>query len=105
MDKKDFTIGLLTTTAMILLVGVVIIHTRHATVFADGMSATGGDYILTVGAFEETDEEYVFVLDKPTDKMIIYRYDSRRRQINIVQGIDLAEVLADQPNSSKQRRP
>jgi len=99
MDKKDFTIGLLTTTATILLVGLLVIQTQPAPIFADGMTVTGGDYVMTVGAIVERDEEYVFVMDIPTEKMIAYHFDSARGQISVAQGIDLKQLSEQNPNS------
>ena len=94
MDSKNFAVGVLSTTAVILLVGLVIIHTRSEPVRADGMVVSGGDYLLTVGALDERDEEFVYLIDTPAEKMIIYRFDAVRKQIEVVQGIDLEEMRA-----------
>ena len=91
---------------MILLVGLAIIHTRPTTVYADGMTVSGGDYILTVGAIVENDEEYVFVIDVPSEKMLAYRFDTGRGRIEIVHGIDLAKIreAAEQQTPANQPR-
>lgn len=109
MDKRDFTIGLLTTTATILLVGVLILQTRTSPVYADGMTVSSGDYVMTVGAIDDPDEEYVYVIDLPSEKMIAYRFDSTRGRINLVQGIDLTQLNESKANTNKnnnqRRRP
>jgi len=92
MDSKNFTIGVLSTTATILLVGVILVHSRSNEVLANGMTTSGGGYVVTVGNLTQHDEELVYVIDSSTDKMIVYRFDGSRHQIELVQGIDLAEM-------------
>jgi len=103
MDSKNFAIGVLSTTATILLVGVILVHSRSNEALADGMTATGGGYIVTVGNLTWNDEELVYVVDTSTDKMTVYRFDGNRRQIELVQGVDLAELKrASTPNDPQQ---
>ncbi len=90
MTSRDFLIGLLSTTAAILLVGVVIVASRPSSAQAAGMTVSGGDYILTVGTGMQLDEEYVYVVDTSAQKMLAYRFDSNRGEIEIVQGVDLS---------------
>ena len=92
MDSRNFVIGLLSTTASILLVGVVVIMTRSAPVLAAGMTASGGDYILTVGTGTQIDEEFVYVVDNSAQKMLAYRFEVNRGVIEIIQGFDLSEL-------------
>ncbi|MGB2988064.1 MAG: hypothetical protein WBE26_19520 [Phycisphaerae bacterium] len=114
MDSRNFAIGILSTTAAILLVGLLIINTRPEPVWADGMTVTGGDYVLTVGGVSTADEEYLYVIDAPAGKLISYRFDTGRKQVEIVQGIDLSELrrITSQPTQprsgkqdSRQQRP
>jgi len=100
MDNKNFAIGVLSTTAVILFVGLTVIQTRPATVLADGMTVRGGDYEMTVGALDDVDEELVYVLDSVQQRMIAYRFNSTTDRIEIVAGLDLAEIRAkSQPKS------
>ena len=92
MNSRNFAIGVLSTTATILLVGVVLLYSRPDDVRADGMTASGGGYVVTVGSLTQNDEELVYVIDATTDKMIAYRFDGNRRLIELVQGVDLAEL-------------
>lgn len=92
MDSRNFAIGVLSTTATILLVGVILLFSRPDDVRADGMTSSGGGYVVTVGSLTQNDEEIVYVIDATTDKMIAYRFDGNRRQIELVQGIDFAEM-------------
>jgi len=92
MDSKKLAIGVLSTTAPILLVGVVLLHSRSEEARGEGMTTSGGGYIVTVGSLSRNDEELIYVIDTSTDKMIAYRFDASRRQIDIFQGIDFAEL-------------
>jgi len=92
MDSKNFAIGVLSTTATILLVGVILVHSRSNEALADGMTTSGGGYVVTVGNLTQHDEELVYIIDASTDKMVVYRFDGRRHQIELVQGIDFAEL-------------
>ena len=114
MNSKNFAIGVLSITAVILLVGLLVINTHPAPVMADGMTTAAGDYIVTVGGVNKPDEEYVYVLDTSAQKLVAYRLDAAKRQIEPVQRIDLTQILrpqdqTGQPPSTKQpsggRRP
>ncbi len=91
MDQRNFAIGVLSTTAAIMLVGLVLVTTRPTQVSAAGMTATGGDYIMSVGTTPQTDEEYLFVVDVPMQKMVVYRFDANKSIVDLIQGIDLSE--------------
>lgn len=92
MDTRNFAIGILCVTATILLTGLLVIGTRPAPALADGMSVTGGDYVMLVGAYEQVDEEFVYLIDAPTERIIAYRFNAGRNQIEIVQGIDFGKI-------------
>ncbi len=108
VDSKDLAIGILSTTAAILLVGLLILNTRPEPAWADGMTTTGGGYVVTVGS-ATPDEEYVYVLNSPAERLIAYRFNSSNQQIEVAQGIDLSELragAAGQPTSPQRgRRP
>lgn len=91
MDQKNFAIGVLSTTAAIMFTGLIMIGTRPETANAAGMTTSGGEYIMTVGTTPQTDEEYLYVLDTGMQKMIVYRFDANRANMELVQGIDLSE--------------
>ena len=92
MDSKNYAIGILSTTAVILLVGLVIINTRPLPAVAAGMTTTSGDYVLTVGTATIGNEEVLYVVDAPQQRMIAYRFDGARRQVQVVDGVDLKEL-------------
>lgn len=92
MDKRDFAIGILSTTAVVLFVGLLIVQSQPPPVRADGMTVMGGGYVMTVGKSAPTDEELVYIIHAGTDRMLSYRLDTTSRTIQRVQGIDLSEV-------------
>jgi hypothetical protein len=105
MDSRNFLIGLLSTTATILLVGVVVVMTRPAPTIAAGMTASGGDYILTVGTSTQIDEEFVYVVDTSAQTMLAYRFDGNRGEIEVVQGVDLSVLRAGSGNAPGGQTP
>jgi hypothetical protein len=105
MDSRNFVIGLLSTTAAILLVGVVVVMTRPTPALAAGMTTSGGDYILTVGTGTPLDEEFVYVVDTAAHKMLAYRFDANRGSIEIIQGVDLSELRQGAGNAPGGQNP
>lgn len=94
MDTKNFTIGVLSTTAVVLLVGLFLMHAPQQPAFAGGMTILKDDFNLVVGAANKNDEDLVYVIDGPGEKMVSYRYDAGRKEIILVQGISLKEMRA-----------
>ncbi len=96
MDTKTFTIGILTTTAVILLTALVILQTLpQPAVASGGMTVTGGDFVMTVGRDSSGDQEFVYVIDGSSQRLIVYRFDTARKQIQIAQGLDLGELRSE----------
>ena len=91
-DSKNFAIGVLSTTASILFVGLLMLQNQSPSANAEGMTTSGGNYILTVGRLNQGDEELLYLIDSGSDKLIAYRFDATRRSIEVVQGIDLGEI-------------
>lgn len=92
MDSRNFTIGVLSTTAAVFLSALVIINSRPDPALASGMTAAGGEYVLTVGLDASADEELVYVIDSVAERLIVYRFDAVRQEIRIAQGIELSDL-------------
>jgi len=116
MNSKDFAIGVLTTTATILLVGLLVIGSRSQPALAGGMTDDNGPYVITVSTLTIGDEEVVLVLNAPEEKLIAYRFDAAKRELAVLAGIDFAQVRAaasgattppkaTKSKKSKRRRP
>ena len=102
MDSKNFAIGVLSTTAVVLLVGVLLIHSQSSAAFASGMTTEGGKYVMTVGAIEPA-EDLVFVINATAQKMIIYRFDVGRSRIVRVERVDLKKMVDKSAASAKKK--
>lgn len=100
MDRNTFTIGVLSITAVILLVGILVIGSMPAPAVAVGMNDRGGDY-LVVTSYVNTGTELVFVIDAATARMVAYTFDINARLIDMWDGVDLTRFTR-QP---KERAP
>ena len=91
MDNKNFTIGILSTTAVILLVGLLLVQTRPEPAYGFGMNAQGGDYVLITGQLQRN-EEILYVIDAASQKMIAYRFDINSNTIQVGDAENLAKL-------------
>src|SRR5260221_14390533 len=92
-EKSNLTIGVLSITAVVLLVGVFITLSQQNSAMAIGQLDRGGDYILVTGQFTDT-TELVYVTDAAAQRMNIYSYDQSTRQFDLWDNIDLRRVFA-----------
>jgi hypothetical protein len=92
-DKPNLTIGVLSITAVVLLVGVFITLGQQNSAMAIGQLDRGGDYILVTGQFTDT-TELVYVTDAAAQRMNIYSDDQSTRQFDLWDTIDLRRVFA-----------
>jgi hypothetical protein len=105
MDSKNFAIGVLSTTAVILFVGLLVVQSRPEPAYAFGMNAQGGDYLLTTGQMQPA-EELLYVIDAASQKMLVYRFDINTRQIIRASGEDLDKLrqrTGDSSDTTKRR--
>lgn len=102
MDTKNFAIGVLSTTAVILLVGVLIIHSQSSPALATGMTTAGGKYVMTVGRIEPA-EELVFIVNATAQKMNIYRFIVGQSQIKRVGTVNLKDMVDHAAKSAKKK--
>lgn len=104
LSGKDFAIGLLSTTATILLVGVLMLNSQVEQVSAGPMTETAGEYVLTVATKTQNDEEVLFLVNVPKDKLIAYRFDVAKSSIETLSGIDHAQSKAQGNQQGNQPR-
>ncbi len=100
MNSKDLTIGILSTTAMILLTGLFIIHSRPAPAYASGMTAEGGDYLMTNGRLHN-DEELLYIINTATEHLVAYRLDVRAGQIVVAHGTEDLKMMRERTGSGR----
>jgi hypothetical protein len=105
MNNQTFAIGVLSTTAAILLVGLLVIGTRPQPAVAFGMNADAGDHYLLTGQFGSS-EELLYVISPIERRMIAYRYDTNQNKIVVVTSVEFDQVFPGaqgQPPQQQQR--
>ena len=93
MQSKDLAIGVLSTTAVILFVGLILLNAQPQPAYASGLGDRGGDYIAISGQMW-AEEELLYVIDGSQDKMMVYRYDQNTKQIQAHGPADLKQFMA-----------
>ncbi len=91
--NNNLAIGVLSVTATILLVGVLLaglLTTNEAN--AIGQTDRGGDYIVVTGQFSST-SELIYVTDAAAQRMNLYSYETTTRQFVLWDSIDLRAVF------------
>ena len=106
MDNKNFAIGVLGITAVILLVGLLIVNSQPTPVFASaGPGIESGDYVLATGQFLHSDEHLLYIVDAVAQRLIAYRFDIRTRQaFSPTEGIDLAALRERAADAAPQQQ-
>jgi len=84
MTAKDFAIGVLSITAVILFVGLVLINggSPHAA-YAYGQNGSGGDYLVTTCQVDDT-TELLFILNAAVDRMNVYGFNVTTGRIELL---------------------
>ncbi|MCG8404610.1 MAG: hypothetical protein MI923_05370 [Phycisphaerales bacterium] len=89
---KNLTIGVLTITAVILLVGVILTTSSPRNqAWAFGQIDRGGDYIMMTGQFTEN-QELVYITDAAAKRMNVYSYVPTRRDLILWETVDLTRL-------------
>lgn len=102
MNSKDLAIGVLSTTAVVMLVGLIILNAQPQPAYASGMGDRGGDYIVVTGALWEQ-EELVYVFNTAENKMMVYRYDAQHNQIVARGPADMSRLLTGQSRTPSKK--
>ncbi len=96
MNSKDFAIGILSVTAVVLLTAFVLVQAfSPATVLAGAAPAAGaaGQYIVTVGQLDDI-SELVYVLDTASQRMNVYGLNPQTNALEIVEQLDVRPAAA-----------
>jgi hypothetical protein len=89
LNGKDFAIGVLSVTAVILFTAVVILQSvSPKPAMAVGQGGFSGDYVVSTARLDDT-TEVVFVMDTAAQQMNMYAYAFRRGFIELVQAFDM----------------
>ena len=90
MDSKNYAIGVLAITAVILLVGLIWVNTAPRPALASEVSSYGGDFTVTVGRVTR-DTELLYVVDNTTERLLVYGIDRRSGALAVLDGTELAQ--------------
>lgn len=91
-ETKNLTIGVLTITAAVLLVGVLLTTSGSQNqAMAFGQIDRGGDYIMVTGQFTQN-HELIYITDAAAQRLNVYSYSPTRRHIIIWESLDLTRL-------------
>jgi hypothetical protein len=94
---KDFTIGVLSVTAVVLFVGLIIVsQLSPRPAYASGQGGVAGDYVVSSARLDTT-TEVLFVTDTVAQEMNMYGFMPARGMIELVQKFDLRALDAINP--------
>jgi hypothetical protein len=102
LDAKLFAIGVLSITAGVLFVGLMLMSQQPA--YAIGMNDRSGDYILATQQLSTTSEGVV-VVDSAAKRAIIYEFDYNNKAFNILRQIALDQLPKPRDNEPRARTP
>ncbi len=91
MDRNTYAIGILSVTAVVLLVGIAVVGSMPRPALATGQMDRGGDYIMVTNQFN-TGTELVFVIDAAMNRMAAYGYDINQKVIRPWDSFDFARI-------------
>ncbi len=93
-DSRNLTIGVLTITATVLFVGLVLTTSGpDSQAVAYGQLDRGGDYVIFTGQFTQN-TELVYIVDAAAKRLVAYSYETSNRQIRLWDAVDLAQFGA-----------
>ena len=104
LDRADMTIAALSVTAVIFLVGLFVLTGRPGPAYGGAVTVTGGPYVMSVGRSPLADEEFVYVLHSPSQRLAVYRFDASRQEVVLAQGFDMTQLRTESADPGSQGR-
>jgi hypothetical protein len=102
MNTKDFAIGILSVTAIILLVGLLLLQAAPQPVLASGQSGTVGSFVVTTTHVDEQCE-LLCILDTGAQRLNVYQLEPTSNQLMPLRSIDV-RAPANARDGGRQRR-
>ena len=102
ISPKDFAIGVLSVTAVILLATLLTINAfvpRQA--FAASQAASSGNYVACASQLEET-SEVLFIVNSEQRIMNAYVFNVGTGQVDLIQQIDIERIAKDVQRGGKE---
>jgi hypothetical protein len=101
MNSKDLAIGILSVTATILLVGLILINVwGPGPAYGYAQNASGGDYVVTTSQYDAV-TELLYVLDANVEQMNVYGFNVPMGRIELLRSLDVRRRQPPGP----ERRP
>lgn len=92
MQSKDLAIGVLSVTAVVLFVALVIVQTlAPQSAMAYAQTGSSGDFLVTTTQLDDT-AELVVIVEAAVQRMNIYGFNVAVGQIELIQQVDLAPL-------------
>ncbi len=89
MNSRDLAIGILSVTAVILLVGLIVIHVfSPGAAYGYAQNASGGDYVVTTAQFDGV-TELLYVLDASVEQMNVYVFSLPAGRVELLRSLDV----------------
>lgn len=89
MNKQTFTIGVLSITATVLLVGILVVLSIPRPAHAIGELDRGGDYVMVTSQFM-SNWEVVFITDAAVGRMGAYFYNINTKTVQLIDMVEFA---------------
>lgn len=92
MTTKDFAIGILSVTAVILFAAVfIIMNVAPQQAVAFGQNQRAGDFLVSTAQLDET-ADLVILVEAAQQRMNVYGFNVPVNQIELVQQLDLSPL-------------
>ena len=91
VDVRTFAIGVLSVTACVLFVGLLLVASQPSPAYGIGQNDRGGDYVMLTQQLTSSNEGLI-VVDAAAQKMILYGFDFNRKSLRIVDGFNLERL-------------
>jgi hypothetical protein len=90
-NAKNISIGVLTITAVILLVGIILVgSTATKPAYAGNVSSYGGDFTVTIGRVTR-DAELIYLVDNTTERLLVYGLNRKTGKSAILDKSELSQ--------------
>jgi hypothetical protein len=83
IDAKAFAIGVLSITACVLFVGLLMVAGQPAPAYGIGQTDRGGDYIMLTQQLSNS-QEGVLILDAASRQMTLYALNGSTKQLQVL---------------------
>lgn len=94
VDTRTLMMGVLSITACILFVGLMLIVIQPRPAYGIGQLDRAGDYIMLTQQISNS-QEVCIIIDTASRQMAMYMYNASNRQIQRLQNIPLSEMPSD----------